>query len=76
MDHDQAKNFEDNDAEKPVIEIDIKNAYDASEYASLESYVEKLPGTVGVKLDRARGVAHVSYNPAVTTPEKLCYHCK
>jgi hypothetical protein len=71
MDHDQARNFGDNDAEKPVVEIDIKNVYDASEYASLESYVEKLPGTVGVKLDRTRGVAHVSYNPAVTTPEKL-----
>jgi Cu2+-exporting ATPase len=71
MDHDQARNFGDSDAEKPVVEIDIKNAYDASEYVSLESYVQKLPGTVGVNLDRTRGVAHVSYNPAVTTPEKL-----
>ena len=71
MDHDQARNFGDNDADKPVVEIDIKNAYNASEYASLESYVEKLLGTVGVNLDRTRGVAHVSYNPAVTTPEKL-----
>jgi len=71
MDHDQASNFGDNDVEKPVVEIDIKNACDASEYACLESYLQKLPGTVSVNLDRTRGVAHISYNPAVTTHEKL-----
>jgi len=33
MDHDQAKNFGDNEAEKPVVEIDIKNAITHQLYA-------------------------------------------
>src|SRR5262245_1491326 len=55
----------------PVIEVDIGNAYDASEYAGLEEYLRCLPGVTAVHLDRTRGVAHLSYDPAVTTPGAL-----
>ncbi len=55
----------------PVIEVDIRNAHDASEYAGLEEYLRGLPGITAVHLDRTRGVAHLSYDPAVTTPEAL-----
>src|SRR5262249_50166334 len=55
----------------PVIEVDIGNAYDASEYAGLEEYLRGFPGVTSVHLDRTRGVAHLGYDPAVTTPEAL-----
>jgi Cu2+-exporting ATPase len=86
MNHNHTTNLRVNAAKFSVAEIDIKNAYDASEYAGLESYLRKLPGVVGVHLDRTRGVAHVSYDPAQTTPAQLeanlrgcgykcdCYH--
>jgi P-type Cu2+ transporter len=86
MSHDHTSNLRVNTAQYSVAEIDIKNAYDASEYSSLESYLSKLPGTVAVHLDRTRGVAHVQYDPAQTTPAQLeaslrkcgykcdCYH--
>jgi Cu2+-exporting ATPase len=54
-----------------VIEVDLKNAYDASEYANLESYVSKLPGVHKVHLDRTRGVAHLTYDPSVMTAEQI-----
>jgi P-type Cu2+ transporter len=58
----------------PVIEVDIRNAHDASEYAGLEEYLRGLPGITFVHLDRTRGVAHLSYDPAVTTPGALERH--
>jgi P-type Cu2+ transporter len=54
-----------------VIEVDLKNAYDASEYANLENYMSKLPGIQGVHLDRTRGVAHLTYDSSVTTAEQI-----
>ena len=54
-----------------VIEVDLKNAYDASEYADLENYMSKLPGVQGVHLDRTRGVAHLTYDSSVTTAEAI-----
>ncbi len=54
-----------------VAEVDIRNAYDGSEYADLEGYFRKLPGVNEVHLDRTRGVAHLSYDPAVTSPKTL-----
>lgn len=54
-----------------VIEVDLRNAHDASEYADLENRFRKLTGVTRVHLDRTRGVAHLSYDPAKTTPEKL-----
>ncbi len=55
----------------PVIEVDIRNAYDASEYACLEECLRGLQGVTTVNLDRTRGVAHLGYDPAVTSPEAL-----
>jgi len=60
----------------PVIEVDIRNAHDASEYAGLEEYLRGLPGITFVHLDRTRGVAHLSYDSAVTTPGALERHLK
>lgn len=54
-----------------VIEVDLKNAYDASEYANLENYLSKLNGLLGVHLDRTRGVAHLMYDSSVTTAEAI-----
>ena len=58
-------------AAAPVVEVDIRNAYNGSEYADLEGHFRSLPGVTGVHLDRTRGVAHLSYNPAETTAERL-----
>jgi Cu2+-exporting ATPase len=54
-----------------VVEVDIRNAYNGSEYADLEAYFRRCPGVTGVHLDRTRGVAHLGYDPAQTTPERL-----
>ncbi len=54
-----------------VVEVDIRNAYNGTEYADLEAYFRALPGVTMVHLDRTRGVAHLGYDPAVTTPEQL-----
>lgn len=54
-----------------VVEVDLKNAYNGTEYADLERYVRTLPGVVTVHLDRTRGVAHLGYDPSQTTPARL-----
>ena len=56
---------------KSVIEVDLKNAYNASEYVNLENYLSKLPGVQAVHLDRTRGVAHLTYDPSATTAERI-----
>jgi Cu2+-exporting ATPase len=54
-----------------VIEVDLRNAYDASEYSSLEDYLLKFPGIQQVHLDRTRGAAHVTCDPSVTTAAEI-----
>jgi Cu2+-exporting ATPase len=54
-----------------VAEVDIRNAYNGTEYSDLEAYFGGLPGVTSVHLDRTRGVAHVAYDPAVTSAEQL-----
>ncbi len=71
MRHDHAQGHAGGQAARAVAEVDVRNAYDGSEYASLESVLRGLPGVLGVHLDRTRGVAHLSYDPAVTTPARL-----
>ncbi len=61
----------DNNAPTGMVEVDIRNAYSGSDYASLEACLCELRGVTGAHLDRTRGVAHLSYDPAVTTPETL-----
>lgn len=55
----------------PVVEVEIKNAYDGSELADVERLFCCLPGVTGVHLDRTRGVAHLSLDPKATSPELL-----
>src|ERR1043166_4221610 len=54
-----------------VIEVDLRNAYDASEYSSPEDYLLKFPGIQQVHLDRTRGAAHVTCDPSVTTAAEI-----
>src|SRR5258708_5338960 len=54
-----------------MIEVGLRNAYDASEYASIEQSLRQFHGISAVHLDRTRGVAHVTYNPSVTTAEAI-----
>src|SRR5262249_1951190 len=54
-----------------VAEVSLKSAYDGSEYADVERSLLDLPGVAAAHLDRTRGVAHVTYDPSVTTPEQL-----
>jgi P-type Cu2+ transporter len=54
-----------------VAEVDIRNAYNGTEYSDLEAYLAALPGVTSVHLDRTRGVAHLGYAPAVTSAEQL-----
>jgi Cu2+-exporting ATPase len=69
-------------ASSAVAEVSLKNAHDGTEYADLERCLLGLPGVASAHLDRTRGVAHLGYDPAVTTPARLqaqldgCgYHC-
>jgi Cu2+-exporting ATPase len=71
MKHDLDSHGTRSDLSAAVVEVDIKNAYGGSEYASLEACLRTLRGVTGAHLDRTRGVAHVSYDPALTTPETL-----
>lgn len=68
--HDHTSHHAGNNA-PAVVEVDIKNAYSGSDYASLEVCFCELPGVTGAHLDRTRGVPHLSYDPAMTTPAKL-----
>jgi len=86
MKHDDSHEHSNTQASSAVIEVDLRNAHDGSEYADLERCFLGLPGVTGAHLDRTRGVAHLSYDTAVTTPERLrsylhqcgyqcdCYH--
>ena len=58
-------------APEPVVEVDLRNAYNGTECAGLETYLHGLPGVTSVHLDRTRCLAHLGYDPTVTTPEQL-----
>ena len=71
MKHDHDSHHRGDDAPAAVVEVDIKNAYGGSDYAGLEACFCDLRGVKGAHLDRTRGVAHLSYDAAATTPEKI-----
>jgi Cu2+-exporting ATPase len=54
-----------------VAEVSFTSACNGSEYADAERGLLGLPGVAAAHLDRTRGVAHVTYDRAVTTPERL-----
>ena len=58
-------------ASSAVAEVSLKNVYDGSEYADVERCLLGVPGVAAAHLDRTRGVAHVTYDPSLTTPERL-----
>ncbi len=57
--------------QNPVLEVALKNCYNASEFAALEGNLAHVPGVTGVHLDRTRGVAHLEYDPAQTSQTVL-----
>ena len=59
------------DGNRSLIEIDLENASDGSEYANVESYLSNLHGIEAVHLDRTRGVAHLIYDASVITAEPM-----
>jgi Cu2+-exporting ATPase len=54
-----------------VAEVSFTSACNGSEYADAERSLLGLPGVAAAHLDRTRGVAHVTYDRSVTTPERL-----
>ncbi len=54
-----------------VLEVALQNCHNASEQASLETHLAQLEGVDSVHLDRTRAVAHLSYDPSKTSPQKL-----
>ena len=67
MKHDLNSHPTHSDAPAMAVEVDIKNAYSGGDYACLQA----LRCVTGAHLDRTRGVAHLSYDPALTTPQRL-----
>jgi len=53
--------------QNPVLEVVLKNCYNASEFAALEDNLARVAGVTGVHLDRTRGVAHLEYSPSQTS---------
>jgi Cu2+-exporting ATPase len=67
-----SKSRHDGGDRSPVVaEIQIRNAYDASEYACLEKQLHEMTGVNDVHLDRTLGLAHVSYDVSQTSPAKI-----
>ena len=56
---------------RPVLEVALRDCYDASEQAELEGWLARLEGVEGVHLDRTRAVAHLSYDPQKTSEAQL-----
>ncbi|RIH81876.1 Copper-transporting P-type ATPase [Calidithermus terrae] len=59
------------DGPGPVLEVALRDCYDASEQAGLEEYLARLPGVGAAHLDRTRCVAHLRYDPGRTSAEAL-----
>jgi len=61
-------------ASSAVAEVSFTSACNGSEYADAERSLLGLPGVAAAHLDRTRGVAHVTYDGSLTTPERLQAH--
>ncbi|MCL6527275.1 MAG: heavy metal translocating P-type ATPase [Thermaceae bacterium] len=58
-------------ADSAVLEVTLRDCYNGTEQAGLEGFLRGLPGVGAAHLDRSRAVAHLTYNPAQTSPEAL-----
>lgn len=58
----------------PVIEVDIGNAYDASEYAGLEERLRGLTGVTSVHLDRTLPTGGSTYHTLTPTAPSTRRH--
>ncbi len=58
-------------AKFPVLEIALENCFCASEQAGLEQALQRIEGVRTVHLDRTRAVAHVAYDPSLTSVEAI-----
>ncbi len=54
-----------------VLEVAFRNCHDASEYVDAGAWLEGIPGVLSVHLDRTRGMAHLGYDPAAVSAERL-----
>lgn len=59
-----------------VLEVALKDCYNASEQSGLEEFLQRLAGVSAVHLDRTRAVAHLSYDPDQTSPTTLYQQIK
>ncbi|MDX2008497.1 MAG: heavy metal translocating P-type ATPase [Meiothermus sp.] len=58
-------------ADTAILEVALKDCYNGTEQAGLEDFLRGLPGVGAVHLDRSRAVAHLTYDPAQTSPDTL-----
>ena len=54
-----------------VLDVRLRDLYNGTECAGAEAHLAKLLGVSSVHLDRTTGVAHLSYDSAVTTQQNL-----
>ena len=56
---------------QPVLELEFRDCYNASEQAGLEAHLSALEGVTSVHLDRTRATIHLAYDPSRTDPESI-----
>ena len=61
----------DEEPSRSILEVELKNSYDATEYADLEEWLRKRAGVTAAHIDRTRGIAHVSYDSSVITGQDI-----
>jgi Cu2+-exporting ATPase len=55
-----------------VAEIALHTCFDGTELASVEPWLASQPGVITVAIDRTRSVAHVCYDPEITSLGTVC----
>ncbi|HEX2863848.1 MAG TPA: heavy metal translocating P-type ATPase [Deinococcales bacterium] len=54
-----------------VTDVCLHDCHDGSELVGVEELISKLPGVLGVRVDRTRMVARVSFDPTLTGEERI-----
>jgi len=55
-----------------VAEIALRTCFDGTELASLERWLDDRPGVHTASIDRTKSIAHITYDPALTSLGHLC----